>query len=185
MKNMIFIFMSVLATVLIPIQVWADNSPILTIQPAPEYDYVFGFVEPGKVAEKEMHIINTGQGILSGSVTLENPKQETTGEEEKVFFLSGDTNFSLFENQSAVVKIQFVPIKAKEYQGKIKVVASENQSAEITLKGVGKKPPKDYYLLGCGSVQKKNNLYHIDIVIVLFLIIFLCRRDWKSILIHI
>ncbi len=166
---------------IIPIKLWSDNPPHLTIQPAPGYDYIFGIVELGKIAEKEIYIINTGQGILSGSVALENPKQEATGEEEKVFFLSGDTSFSLFENQSAIVKIRFAPIKAKEYQGKIKIVASENQSAEISLKGIGNKPPKAYYLFGCGKTQGDKNTYLLDFFIVLFSVLFLFTKMRKEI----
>ncbi len=180
MKNKISYFYIILLLI-IPLQLWSDNPPQLTIQPAPGYDYIFGIVELGKMAEKEMYIINTGQGILSGSVTLENPKQGTTGEEEKVFFLSGTTNFSLFENQSTVVKIRFVPIKSKEYQGKIKVVASEGQSAEITLKGTGNKPPKAYYLLGCGKTQGAKYGYHVDLIVILIVVLLLFTKMRRAI----
>lgn len=180
MKNKISCFYIILFFI-IPLQLWSDNPPQLTIQPAPGYDYIFGIVELGKMAEKEMYIINTGQGILSGSVTLENPKLGTTGEEEKVFFLSGDTNFSLFENQSAVVKIRFVPIKAEEYQGKLKVVASEGQSAEILLKGMGNKPPKAYYLFGCGKMQGSNASYYVDLIIMLIVVSVLSIRIRRAI----
>jgi hypothetical protein len=68
------------------IGVWATNNlPILTIQPAPDFEYLFGVVELGQTAEKEMRIINTGQGILSGSVNLEKPLP--VKERKKRFFL--------------------------------------------------------------------------------------------------
>jgi len=175
MKSKISSFF-ILLLLIVSIPIWSDNPPQLTVQPAPEYDYIFGIVELGQVAEKEMYIMNTGQGILSGSVVLENSEEGTTGEEEKVFFISGDTNFSLFENQSAVVKIRFIPIKAKEYQGKLKVVASENQSAEITLKGTGNKPPKAYYLFGCGQTQGEKVGYYTDLLVMLFVVLFLSIR---------
>ncbi|MGC8737999.1 MAG: hypothetical protein ACP5UA_05045 [Candidatus Hydrogenedens sp.] len=175
MKKLFFLPIILLILLAIPFQLWSDNPPILTIQPAPQYDYIFGFVEVGKIAEKEMYIINTGQGVLSGSVTLENEEQNNS-DNEKVFFISGDTNFSLFANQSAVVKIQFIPLKAKEYQGKLKVVASENQSAEITLKGVGNKPPKAYYIFGCGQSSGSKISYCMDFIVILFTSLFLTLR---------
>lgn len=178
MKNLFFLFTFIAIFIAVHIQLWADNLPVLTIQPAPQYDYVFGFVEIGKVAEKEMYIINTGRGILSGAVTLENTGQNDSNN-EKVFFISGDTNFYLFENQSAVVKIRFVPLKAKEYEGKLKVVASEGQSAEITLKGIGNKAPKAYYLFGCGRSYENKISYYMDFVVILFTILFLAARGRK------
>lgn len=157
----------------------ADNLPILTIQPAPEFEYLFGIVELGNTAEKEMRIINTGQGILSGSVDLEKPTSNE-GEIEEVFFISGDINFSLLSNQSAIVKIKFAPKKEKEYQGKIKVFASENQSAEINLKGMGKKAQKSYYLFGCGETDsniEKSTRYAIDAIFILLTFIFLVKES--------
>jgi hypothetical protein len=182
MKNIIFKYSGIFIFLIVSLTVWSDEPPILTIQPAPEYEYIFGFVEIGKSAEKEMYIINTGKGILSGSVILEDTEQSSSSsgsKEEQVFFLSGDTNFTLFENQSAVVKIQFVPLKAKEYQGKVKVFASENQSAEITLKGIGNKPPKGYYLLGCGMHPEGNVSYITDLGLMLLLILLLSLRTKK------
>jgi len=166
------------------IGVWAtDNLPILTIQPAPDFEYLFGVVELGQTAEKEMRIINTGQGILSGSVNLEKPTS-SEGKEEEVFFISGDINFSLLANQSAIIKIRFVPQKEKEYQGKIKVFASENQNAEITLKGTGKKAQKSYYLFGCGEIDSKTDIYskYADGIFVLmtFLLLLMGRRVNRS-----
>lgn len=178
MKNLFFFSTFIVILLAIQLQLRADNPPVLTIQPSPQYDYIFGFVEVGKIAEKEMYIINTGQGILSGSVTLENAAQNDSNN-EKVFFISGDTNFSLFENQSAVIKIKFMPLKAKEYQGKLKVVASESQSAEITLKGIGNKAPKAYYLFGCGQSSENKMSYYMDFVVILFAIFFLTTRKSK------
>jgi len=175
MKNLFFLTTFIFILLSIQSQLWPDNPPVLTIQPSPQYDYVFGFVEVGKMSEKEMYIINTGQGILSGSVTLENTEQSNSND-EKVFFITGDTNFSLFENQSAVIKIKFMPLKAKEYQGKLKVVASEGQSAEITLQGIGIKAPKAYYLFGCGQSSENKMSYYIDFVSILLTILFLATR---------
>jgi hypothetical protein len=39
------------------------------------------------------------------------------------------------------------------------VFASENQNAEITLKGTGKKAQKSYYLFGCGEIDSKTDIY--------------------------
>jgi len=163
---------------------WCENPPVLKIQPAPEYEYIFGFVEVGETIEKEMYIINAGQGILSGSVIVDDTSQSSSNDkEEKVFSISGDINFSLFENQSAIIKIQFTPLKAKEYQGKLKIVASEGQSAEVALKGIGNKQNKVYYIFGCGERDFKKGIFCCsDYIVLLLLIFFLSKR--KKVLVN-
>ncbi len=175
MKRRFTFFGITFLSFIICIQLWSEDLPELTVEPAPDYDLSFGITEVGKSVEREVHLINTGKGILAGSVTIENPKQSSTNEEEKVFFISGDIAFSLFENQTAVVKIQFIPLKSGEYQGKLKVTASDNQSAEITLKGIGIKKRKEYYVFGCGEMEKSST-YYLDFIILSFAIFYLSFR---------
>ncbi len=178
-RSLFFIFFLLTALM----KTWANDLPVLTIQPAPEFEYLFGIVELGQTVEKEMHIINTGQGILSGSVNLEKSVSNEGEKEEEVFFISGDINFSLLSNQSAIVKIKFVPQKEKEYQGKIKVFASENQNTEIILKGMGKKAQKSYYLFGCGETKfdiERSARYAIDAIFTLLTFLFLLKRSQVS-----
>ncbi|HOL19607.1 MAG TPA: hypothetical protein PK813_05120, partial [Candidatus Hydrogenedens sp.] len=110
----------------------------------------------------------------------EHRKEGEEGEEEEVFFLSGDTSFSLTENQIATIKVQFIPLKEKEYTAKVKVVASDNQNAEINIRGIGKKKPKAFYFFGCGDAPSKNHIDKVDFLCLFILLCILLRFNYRK-----
>lgn len=134
----------------------------LEVYPEPAFEYVFGVVQVGESMVKEVVIMNKGEELLRGSAVVEIEETENEGEqdveeEKDVFQIVSEANFVLASYEQFKLKIRFVPLKEKTYRAKLRIEASNNNKAELTLVGVGKKKQKMYYILGCGAYKCESS----------------------------
>ncbi len=152
----------------------------LEVYPDPAFEYVFGVVQVGDSMVKEVLIMNKGEELIRGSAVVEIEETENAGaqdaeEEKDVFRIVSEANFALASYEQFKLKIRFAPLEEKTYRAKLRIEASNNNKAELTLVGVGKKKQKMYYILGCGAYECESSFgmkyYIFDLLFCVFVMV--------------
>ncbi|MBN2440032.1 MAG: Ig-like domain-containing protein [Spirochaetales bacterium] len=133
---------------MIPLYGKGSDSPILTLESA-ELD--FGVVETGSFRDLFLTITNSGFGLLSGSIEVEQPFSIAPSED----------SYALLHNETAAIPIRFEPMDEGFYMYDLNL-AGEG-SNDCILKGMGSREPVFYnFVNGDGNPSSHvNALYMI------------------------
>jgi hypothetical protein len=115
--------------------------PRLSIAPDPGGTLDFGEIVVGTSATQAFDVSNIGGLVLSGAVTLTDPRG--------VFALEGATNFDLANGETARVVLRFAPDDGAAYVAQIRFEGGDQGPVVIEVYGAGQR--KLIQLFGCGG----------------------------------
>ncbi len=114
----------------------------LQIEPSPDETYNYGVIEANHPETAAFTLTNIGGETLLCDITFENP--------QGVFFVQGEKRLLLDPAESHVLKVQFIPGAAQEYDARLVFRGGVNSPQVLELVGRGSSGGKRIRPLGCG-----------------------------------
>ena len=145
--------------------------PTIKTIPSAEYPFVVGIVEVAGFVSNTITVKNIGNGVVEGSVALEDPNG--------VFSLAGTTSYSLSRNMTTDIGIVFSPKAVGDYVAILTLTNGEYAPVEVQVRGTGTQFGKIFAWFGCAPSTMPGGWIG-DLAVMAFSLIILLLFGWRT-----